>query len=144
MALISCRAPRIYPIFTEYTPLPFFTTPNISPSPLKYATLPEFTLPTRIILYPLLHHHMRHSHNLPPSQNIPVGIAFHRFRDCSGLRLLMSGRYPRSLALNSSAAKPTAHTYSAGTELSRCPVSAAGPEPYGLRSPYSVWDCVHS
>ena len=73
-----------------------------------------------------------------------VGIASHPFRDCSGLRLLMSGLYPRSFALISSATKPTTLTYSAGTELNGRPNSASGPEPLGVRSPYSVWDYVHS
>ena len=54
-----------------------------------------------------------------------MGIASHPFRECSGLRLLTSGPCLRSLALNSSATKPTAHTYSAGTELNGRPVSAA-------------------
>ena len=78
-SFISNRAPRIYPIFTEYTPPPIFYNymrrsqnqshpPRIYPTlpiyPPKYATLPESTPPFRIILYPLLHHHMRYSHNL--------------------------------------------------------------------------------
>ena len=62
---------RIYPPFRQlYAMLPESIPPSQNLArppkiytPLKYATLAEYTHPSRI--YPLLHHYMRHSHNLP-------------------------------------------------------------------------------
>ena len=60
-----CDAPKIYPVLPESTP-----PSQYIPPPPKYAKLPESTPPFRI--YPLLHHYMRHSHNLPlPSRIYP-------------------------------------------------------------------------
>ena len=53
-----CDATRIYPALPKSTP-PSRIYP---PPPPRYATLSEYTHSSRI--YPLLHHYMRHSHNL--------------------------------------------------------------------------------
>ena len=73
------RSNRMYPSLPEATP----PSQNMPP-PLRYESLPESNPSSRI--YPLLHHYMRHSHNLPLPPRIYPPLNIHmRLWDTPGI-----------------------------------------------------------